>query len=119
MNVARALILGIVLGAGVVGAGCGSSVGVTGREVGGTCSPAEPCDTGSICLLEGDFPGGMCSIYCAAGDQACPAGSVCVNKSGGLCLPACASPADCRGGYTCKGKKRMFAGGEALVCIKD
>jgi len=115
MSTIRILLLGAVL------AGCDGDggVGVGGTLVGGPCAYHQDCAAGSTCLLDGDFPGGTCSVPCSAAYPDCPEGSSCVKAEGGHCLLACARPPDCRPGYTCKGKQPIVGGGEVLVCIRD
>lgn len=96
---------------------CGG-VGVEGTIVGGPCTTSEDCSSGSRCLTSGDFPGGTCTQNCSE-HLDCPEGARCISKESGICLLECELPADCRGGYTCKGKSNETGGGESLVCIKD
>jgi len=97
--------------------GCGSDVGITGKSIGGACASNGDCDPQSRCLIGGEFPQGMCVVNCARADD-CGDEAACIKKEGGVCLPRCTLPADCRGGYECKGKENQAGGGEALVCIK-
>jgi hypothetical protein len=99
-------------------ASCGDDVGPLGQTVGGPCVNHQDCAPGSVCLTDGDFPGGMCSIYCGSNND-CPAGAMCIDMKSGICLSSCTTYQDCRGGYECKGKKREDKLGEALVCLKD
>jgi hypothetical protein len=108
----RALLLGLFLLAS-----CGSSVGIEGEYVGGACAADAECDADSRCLTKDDFPGGTCSVVCTKHED-CPDDTRCIEKEGGICLLTCELPGDCRGGYTCKGVKNQFGGGESLVCIK-
>ena len=98
--------------------GCGDGVGPTSSVVGGPCVGPSDCASSSRCLLDGDFPGGMCAVSCA-GDAGCPEGSACVSSKGGVCLPMCMYSDECRPGYLCKGKGRVGLPGEVLVCIND
>lgn len=109
-----AAVFALFLGGAVA---CGESVGVDGRTVGGACRDSTECADQSRCVTGGDFPGGMCTRNCANHDD-CPAGARCVDKDDGICLLACETPADCRGGYTCKARKNELEGGESLVCIE-
>jgi hypothetical protein len=98
-----------------------------GLDDGAPCNDATEC-RGGECLLDTDYPsqmptgflGGMCvsygvvpspSAYRAGAplpQGSCPDGSAVPPTSAGaaygdlgLCLPTCASPSDCRAGYTC------------------
>lgn len=96
--------------------GCAGSVGPSGDVVGGPCTATGGCAGGSRCLVEGDFPGGSCTIDCT-GPGMCPSGSMCVQENGGTCLDLCSSDADCREGYSCVSKSLLNTSGEALVCM--
>ena len=96
--------------------GCG--VGNDGDVVGGPCRDDTDCASGSFCLAEKDFPGGTCTVRCGSHDD-CPSDTRCVEEDNGVCLLECYEPEECRGGYTCKGKKNQSGGGESLVCIDD
>jgi hypothetical protein len=96
---------------------CGNDgVGNNGGYVGGSCQGDRDCD--EECLRGGDFPDGTCSVSCNE-DYDCPSDTYCVDKEGGHCLLSCDRPADCRGGYTCKGVNNKGHSGESLVCIKN
>lgn len=96
--------------------GCGNGgVGTDGDVVGGACDAAGGCAGGSFCIVEGDFPGGTCSIMCDS-QADCPSGSACVTENGGVCLLACESNGDCREGYACE-EKSAPGDGHAFVCI--
>ncbi|MCC7384721.1 MAG: hypothetical protein IT384_22925 [Deltaproteobacteria bacterium] len=112
------LTLALSLALGLAVWGCGGSVGVDGSTVGGPCTTNTDCSSSSRCLTSGDFPGGYCTVNCAKHED-CPTDARCIEKESGVCLQQCELPQDCRGGYTCKGKKNQFGGGESLVCIKD
>lgn len=90
-------------------------VGEAGKVVGGPCAADQDCEAGSSCLRSEDFPGGTCSRPCLGDDQ-CPAGTRCVEEDKGRCLVGCVVPADCRAGYSCRGKDHMGAEGDVLVC---
>lgn len=107
---------GLALAAFLFIAGCSGGVGVEGRYIGGPCTSMEDCDSESRCLTKDDFPEGTCTVGCRNQDD-CPDDARCVEKEGGVCLLQCELPGDCRGGYTCKGVKNQFGGGESLVCI--
>jgi hypothetical protein len=98
-------------------AGCGGDVGVDGHFVGGACANNEDCSPDAMCLTKDSFPEGTCSVACMKQED-CPDDARCVEKEGGVCLLQCELPGDCRGGYTCKGVKNQFGGGESLVCIE-
>lgn len=99
-------------------AGCGSGgVGKSGDVVGGPCAGDGDCAGGSVCLVEGDFPGGTCTVRCTS-QADCPNGSACVQENGGTCLLACSSNGDCRGEYMCEAKSNLGRSGESLVCIR-
>ena len=105
--------------AAVAAFGCGGGVGIEGSSVGGACSVSDDCSAESRCLVNNDFPGGTCVVNCVTHED-CPEGSRCIEKEQGVCLLQCEIPGDCRGGYTCKGKKnKSTEGGESLICIKD
>ena len=60
----------------------------------------------------------MCTLSCA-NDNDCPAGSRCIDESGGVCIYACVDPRDCApfgAGYTCVARDLRGSGGQALVC---
>lgn len=97
--------------------GCGDGgVGPEGDVVGGSCTGDGQCAEGSRCLVEGDFPGGTCTVDCDS-QADCPSGSACVQENDGTCLLSCESASDCRAGYDCEEKSRRGASGGAFVCI--
>lgn len=96
---------------------CASDVGLEGEYIGGACASEDECSSDSKCLTEDSYPGGTCTIACTKHED-CPDDTRCVDKDKGVCLLSCEIPGDCRGGYTCKGEKNQFGGGESLVCIK-
>lgn len=113
------LALALAIAALDVLAGCGGggAVGKEGDVVGGPCSDGT-CADGSECLVEGDFPGGTCTVRCTSQSD-CPGGSWCVQENGGTCLLACEGDGDCRDGYMCESKSAMGGPSEqALVCIR-
>ena len=79
-----------------------------GPTIGDACTTERDCGLG-LCLNRDFTPGGACSLACAVGGAACPAGSVCVDAAIGKdspgCLRSCRSAMDCRGGYVCKTEK--------------
>jgi len=111
----RTLVLAAIIFAS---ASCGDDVGNSGTAVGGPCSSNVDCSPQSRCVTSGDFPGGTCAINCASHED-CPFGTRCVSKEDGICLLQCEVPADCRGGYSCKGESNASGGGDSLVCIDD
>lgn len=107
----------------VFGVACGgeeddADVGKTGKAVGGACEDDGGCASGSRCLTEGDFPGGMCVIECD-GPEGCPSGSHCTSNESGICLPACENNDDCRTQYKCDDVSNEGADGESMVCKND
>ena len=96
--------------------GCSGSVGPNGDVVGGPRTATSGCAGGSRCLVEGDFPGGSCTIDCD-GPSMCPGGSACVEENEGTCLDRCSSDGDCRAGYRCVSKRNLGAEGESRVCL--
>jgi hypothetical protein len=90
-------------------------VGIDGDVVGGPCVDSSECADTSVCLDEGDFPGGTCTVACDE-DADCPAGSLCISSEGGVCLLPCDSKDDCREGYECEGKSKQNGDGESKVC---
>jgi hypothetical protein len=95
-----------------------TSVGKTGRVVGGPCLSSNDCAAGSECLGESEFPGGTCTVRCATNAQ-CPAGAACVEESDGSCLLTCTSATDCRAGYVCKLMRLREGSVEVQVCGND
>ena len=76
------------------------------QHVGGPCALDVDCESG-FCMLESfdDLPTGNTGGFCTYPDcftAGCEAFSKCVSVNGGaVCLPECATDADCRGGYVC------------------
>lgn len=94
-------------------AACG--IGPNSPSVGGECATDRDCE--NRCSMEKDFGTGMCTMACAS-DQACPEGSLCVDKGDGICAVSCETHADCEGfgrAYGCFKIKRA-TDGEATVC---
>jgi hypothetical protein len=89
-------------------------VGAGSSLVGGPCRGDLDC--AELCATGGEFPYGTCTLSCTS-DYNCPAHAFCVDKKGGICLPACYSNYDCRLEYRCQKTKREGAGGDAFVCI--
>lgn len=98
------------------GASCSSDIGNDGALVGGSCRDSRDCER--ECVGGGDFPGGMCTLYCRD-DRDCPADTACIDKKGGVCALYCERNADCRGGYECNDEKRRGGPGSDFVCIGD
>jgi hypothetical protein len=70
------------------------------RAVGAACMTAEDCSAGLACV--GDASGGQCLAYCCSGNDACKAGTYCVERPlTGLAgrepalVPVCAPADDC------------------------
>lgn len=92
------------VGAGEIGAACGSA---------GDCGRA---GANGFCITDGGLfgamPGGMCSASC---DQTgCPGGAACVDFGIALCLDVCLSDKECRDGYGCQG---VFSGDPRRFCF--
>jgi hypothetical protein len=90
-------------------------VGPQGLKVGGPCTGSSSCDSASMCLMEGDFPGGMCVVACDQQSD-CPAGSRCISNESGICMPSCGGDDDCRSGYACRERSDEEGGGKSMVC---
>jgi hypothetical protein len=75
-------------------ASCGdiTVVGPTNKTVGSACTANTDC--AQMCLQDGHFPAGMCTIACTSNAN-CPSGSACVTEEGGVCLATCHADADC------------------------
>ena len=107
--------------------GCASDVGSNGAKVGGDCVVSSECDPASRCITGATdgtpWTDGYCTLSCDSteGDEAgvggCPAGAVCGEVEGGLCLVECAGDGDCREGYTCAEVERRGAGGSVNGCV--
>lgn len=107
----KRFLLGFVL---LVGCGGDQIDTVVGAE----CTRDSQCD--DRCLQDSkDYPGGFCTLSCAS-DNDCPSDTVCIEKSGGVCLFLC-SELDCSRlgpGWACHDKDRR-TGGKDNVCIGD
>jgi hypothetical protein len=70
------------------------------RPVGAACALDAECASHRCRAegMEGEWRDGMCVAACDAG---CPSGSLCAASEPRVCLPVCASDADCRAGYAC------------------
>jgi hypothetical protein len=104
-----------VFGCGDDSTGGSDGVGTNGDVVGGPCAGTDECASGSECQVDGDFPGGMCTVACSTDDD-CPSGSYCISNEGGICMLPCESKDDCRDGYQCEGKSREAGDGDVKVC---
>jgi hypothetical protein len=96
---------------------CGSIVaGPDSKTVGAPCAADSDCAT--RCLTnDGHFPGGMCTVPCAASAD-CPSGSTCLTEEGGVCVTACRADADCAGfgrGFVCD-RESAGTGTTVSVC---
>lgn len=92
----------------------GHSGGSVDQVIGAGC--ARDGDCANRCYTGPDFPGGFCSQSCTT-DADCPADSVCVGQTGGVCLFTC-PPMDCGrlgGGWHCSDQD-LVGGGKANVC---
>lgn len=83
-------------------------------NVGAPCEAAMDCTGDAACIPAPDFPGGYCTIDCAAVD--CPTGSLCVpvDRTNTICLDECdpaAATRQCRAGYGCA--ETMFG----AICV--
>lgn len=98
--------------------GCGGhDTGDIDSVIGESCVSDRDCDT--RCYVDGDFPGGICSVPCQS-DNDCPSDTFCMKKAGGVCLFACPE-FDCSrlgAGWACRDKDRQN-GGTVSVCIGD
>jgi hypothetical protein len=102
----------------VIACGDEFEVGPEGTVVGASCVDEGDCADGSFCIVDGDLPGGTCSVECSSHAD-CPDGSWCISSKGGTCLLACESAADCRQGYACEEESDEGSEGKSLVCIDD
>jgi len=90
---------------------------------GAACNGQPECENGLFCQKGEGFSGGYCAKYPCGGDQDCPPGTHCVNDpdSGGLCLRACESPADCNTSppqsQDCVGRAGPSGAGCPTVCV--
>lgn len=101
----------------LVFAACGHSSGDIDNLVGTACS--RDADCARQCYVGGAYPGGFCSVPCAS-DADCPGDTVCIDKSGGVCLFACPQ-FDCSRlgpGWRCNNKD-LVSGGSENVCVGD
>src|ERR1041385_1852641 len=98
-------------------AACGGhDTGDIDNVIGAPCTSDRDCD--SRCYIDGDFPGGFCSVACQS-DNDCPSDTFCMAKSGGVCLFACNPGFDCSrlgSTWSCHDEDR-FSGGKTNVCI--
>src|SRR5258708_2024069 len=104
-----------VFAASLLFAACGNGSGPGSGVVGGPCSIDSQCQ--SRCFNGGDFGGGMCTVSCRF-DADCPSGTVCVDRTNGICAVQCASSRDCAGfgpGWRCDIEPDI-SGGKTLVC---
>jgi hypothetical protein len=111
------VLLTAALSALMAASGCDDDeplVGANSALVGGPC--AGDLDCVERCVEGGEFPYGTCTLSCSS-DYNCPAYTYCIDKKGGVCLPACYANYDCRLEYRCRKTKREGAGGEVYVCI--
>jgi hypothetical protein len=97
-----------------------------GKWVGEECQSVGQCSSllgeGAICASAPQYPGGSCTVACAA-DQPCPSAPskkevFCAKYSrGAYCLPVCNRVApDCRPGYECKAASGIGSGEAKDVC---
>ena len=77
------------------------------RFDGEDCQRDEDCASGSCLLPEEGFPGGMCSVRgCDSRRDCFSVGAACLRGefNGNLCVQLCATDAECRDGYRCRGE---------------
>ncbi len=102
----RAVFSGVV----ITLSGCGATIG-------DSCTSDRDCGTTGTCLNRDFTPGGTCTLPCALGGKACPAGSTCVDDAIARdtpgCLRSCRSATDCRLGYVCQAQRDAAT----LVCV--
>ena len=107
----------LLLTLGAVGGCGGHGSGDIDEVIGESCVNDRDCDT--RCYIDGEFPGGICSLPCQS-DNDCPSDTFCMKKADGVCLFACPD-FDCGrlgAGWTCRDKEREN-GGQISVCIGD
>lgn len=94
----NALIAGVLL----------AGLSACGPTIGDPCTTSQECGAG-VCLNRDFAPGGYCSLDCALGGTACPAGTICVADAVGKdkpgCMRTCRQQTECRSGYVCKTEK--------------
>ena len=95
------------------GSGADAAVDVVDEEPTGVRLDGEDCDedvqcaSGECLLPEEGFPGGMCSVTgCESRRDCFSIGAACLRGefNGNLCVQLCASDAECRDGYRCRGE---------------
>ena len=109
----RALACSLFL---VLFAACGPDVGLGGNVVGGHCFNSGDCQY--RCEVSGHYPDGLCTIPCA-NDAQCPAGTACIDDSGGICAVLCTVVRSCAefgSSYTCQNRDHKGSGGDVPVC---
>jgi len=85
---------------------CQNSQCVAGLNspIGGPCASNNDCAGDTVCMNNGDFPGGFCTQACQ-NDFGCESGTHCMGMAGygqKFCAPNCQANNDCRqGGYAC------------------
>lgn len=77
----------------VVGLAAGCPSAEVSRALGAKCDEKAECD--ERCMPPSELsPGGFCTLSCLDGGD-CPAGSVCADVEGGVCLFACEVDRNC------------------------
>ena len=93
-----------------------------GPDVGASCASNNECSQRCLGVTDpGDYPGGFCTLACAT-DADCSNGSICMRKSGGVCLLPCTITNNCTdlgAGWRCKNSESNVGGGERQVCLGD
>jgi len=100
----------------IFGISCNSDIGQDGALVGGSCRDSRDCER--ECVTGGDFPDGMCTVYCRD-DRDCPPQTACIDKKGGVCALYCDRDSDCRRRYECSNVRRRGGPSSVPVCIGD
>ncbi|ACY14603.1 conserved hypothetical protein [Haliangium ochraceum DSM 14365] len=93
--------------------GCSGEVSVS-RDLGASCSLHAEC--GERCLRDdaapSRYPDGFCSASCDS-ERDCPAGAVCADVEGGVCLFACDDSESCAflgAGWACVSESALRRG---------
>jgi serine protease len=112
-----AVVLLVLASTATLHAACSSDdVGPQSRMVGGRCVTDNDCV--KRCITGTEFPGGYCTVTCAASSD-CPGGSACVASNGGICLATCQVPSDCDDygpDYQCNRQTSQTPGAGPLAC---
>jgi hypothetical protein len=81
---------------------------LSNEPLGARCDVSAECASGLACLED------FCTLSCSGNPGACPGGSACVLTD--ICLPGCASDADCLMGSTV-GRCTLPSAGSAAYCF--